>query len=687
MSGIVPSSAGAGDASASNQTSGAQKTQLVDAGGEVATVTGGKLDVNASVDTTGLATSTIQTDGTQKSQIVDAGGEAVTVTGGKLDVNASVDTTGLATSAKQDTGNTSLASIDGKITAVNTGAVVVSSSALPTGAANQTKQDTGNASLASIDAGTPAALGQTTMAASMPVVIASNQSAVPVSGTFFQATQPVSAAALPLPSGAATSALQTQPGVDIGDVTINNASGGSAVNIQDGGNIITVDGTVTANTGLSQPLTDTQLRAVPVPVSGTVTVDTSLLSTAAKQDSQTALLTTIDGDTSNLDVALSTRLKAADTLAAVTLVGTVTAVTAISNALPAGNNNIGDVDVASIAAGTNIIGKVGIDQTTPGTTNGVQVNAALPAGNNNIGDVDVASVTGNVTVVQPTGTNLHTVIDSGVITTVSTVTSVTAIANQLPAGTNNIGDVDVATIAAGDNNIGNVDIVTMPAITGTVAVTGISADGTTTGLITAQDSGSLTSIGLLNQLIITGTATVNSFVSATLSGYTGLKVQVLGTWQGSLVAEQSWDGGTTWFLTGIHLTGSAYTTSPFTANFGGGLNVSGATNFRMRATSFIGGTASVTIVGTQGTNSIYIANAIRLQDTTTQSVQNVIKAANTQSTVTDNALVVNLSPNSGNLLGIYRQNEELLMRAYLQNIIGLEVPERASAGAYGFELR
>ena len=60
-------------------------------------------------------------------------------------------------------------------------------------------------------------------------------------------TQPVSAASLPLPSGASTAALQTQPGVDIGDVTINNASGASAVNIQDGGNSITVDGTVTAN--------------------------------------------------------------------------------------------------------------------------------------------------------------------------------------------------------------------------------------------------------------------------------------------------------------------------------------------------------------------------------------------------------------------------------------------------------
>lgn len=46
---------------------------------------------------------------------------------------------------------------------------------LPTGAATSANQATANASLASIDAGIPAALGQTTMSASMPVTIASNQ--------------------------------------------------------------------------------------------------------------------------------------------------------------------------------------------------------------------------------------------------------------------------------------------------------------------------------------------------------------------------------------------------------------------------------------------------------------------------------------------------------------------------------
>ena len=92
----------------------------------------------------------------------------------------------------------------------------------------------------------PASLGQKAMTASLPVVLASDQSAVSVTGpltdTQLRASAvPVSAASLPLPSGAATAALQTQPGVDIGDVTINNAAGASAVNIQDGGNSITID--------------------------------------------------------------------------------------------------------------------------------------------------------------------------------------------------------------------------------------------------------------------------------------------------------------------------------------------------------------------------------------------------------------------------------------------------------------
>jgi hypothetical protein len=50
-----------------------------------------------------------------------------------------------------------------------------------------------------------------------------------------------------------------------------------------------------------------------------------------------------------------------------------------------------------------------------------------------------------------------------------------AVMDALPAGTANIGDVDVASIAAGDNNIGNVDIVSLPASTNTLEVVGDAA--------------------------------------------------------------------------------------------------------------------------------------------------------------------------------------------------------------------
>lgn len=74
-----------------------------------------------------------------------------------------------------------------------------------------------------------------------------------------------------------------QPGVDIGDVTINNAAGGSAVNIQDGGNAITVDGTV----AISNPDTQYTEADVDTSITGTAvmwedTSDTLRAASAAK---------------------------------------------------------------------------------------------------------------------------------------------------------------------------------------------------------------------------------------------------------------------------------------------------------------------------------------------------------------------------------------------------------------------
>ncbi len=111
--------------------------------------------------------------------ITQGGNDAVVDATGALKVLASIDTTGLATEAKQDTGNTSLASIDSKITAVNTGAVVVSSSALPSGAATVAKQPAfGTAGTSSADVITVQG-----RAAMTPLLIDGSGVTQPVSGT------------------------------------------------------------------------------------------------------------------------------------------------------------------------------------------------------------------------------------------------------------------------------------------------------------------------------------------------------------------------------------------------------------------------------------------------------------------------------------------------------------------------
>lgn len=83
--------------------------------------------------------------------------------------------------------------------------------------------------------------GQATSANSSPVVIASDQSAIPVTGSI---TAIVSGPISVTQSGSWL--LSANSGVDIGDVTVNNGVGSNAVNIQDGGNSITVDGIVAA---------------------------------------------------------------------------------------------------------------------------------------------------------------------------------------------------------------------------------------------------------------------------------------------------------------------------------------------------------------------------------------------------------------------------------------------------------
>lgn len=360
----------------------------------------------------------------------------VTDNGGSLTVDGSVTANlgtlnGAATSAKQDTGNTSLSSIDGKITAVNTGAVVVSSSALPTGAATAAKQ--------------------------------------PAIGT------------------AGTSSAD----------------------------VLTVQGRASMTPLLTDGSATTQ------PVSGSVTV--TGVSTATKQSDGSQKTQVVDGS------------------------GNV--IGATSNAL---DINIKSGNPSTTPAGSNVIGKVGIDQTTPGTTNLVALAANQSVNNAQIAGTATAVNTGNS----------------------SAGTQRVVIATDQPAFSVNNAVVDVAP---------------------------------STVNITVVDSGSTSTVSSNGQALVTGTPTANSFASFTLAGIETVRVQVSGTWTGTLASEMSMDSGTTWSIVGLHQ--GAFTAGSFTSNLIGGCNVAGATNFRMRATATITGTATVRVTESFNTSSVYIANA------------------------------------------------------------------------------
>ena len=145
------------------------------------------------------------------------------------------------------------------------GSINIGSSSLPTGAATAARQDLQTTELQEIEADVeamsaklPATLGQKAMAASLAVVIASDQSAVPVSGPLTDAQ--LRATAVPV-SGPLTDAQLRATAVPV-----------------------------------SGPLTDTQLRATAVPVSISSSALPTGAATEAKQDTGNASLANIDTD-------------------------------------------------------------------------------------------------------------------------------------------------------------------------------------------------------------------------------------------------------------------------------------------------------------------------------------------------------------------------------------------------------
>lgn len=241
--------------------------------------------------------------------------------------------------------------------------------------------------------------------------------------------------------------------------TLNEISNASGVIVQDGGNSLTVDGTVA--------------------VSGTVTVGSHAVTNAGTfvvQENGTALTRLTDIET-NTDALAVVGNGAAATAQRVTLANDSTGTVTASQA---GTWNI-----------TNVSGTVSLPTGASTAARQDTANTALAAIQTAVEILD------------------NTVSGSELQVDVLTLPA-------LPAGTNNIGDMDILSIAAGDNNIGNVDIVSVPA---PLSTTGGGTEATALRVTLATDSTGVVSVDDNGaSLTVDGTVAISGTVAVTQSG-------------------------------------------------------------------------------------------------------------------------------------------------------------------------
>jgi hypothetical protein len=440
---------------------------------------GGSLTIDASSLPlpTGASTSALQTTGNTSLGNIDTKLPSnLTVTSTRLLTDGSGVTqpisasalplpTGAATSALQTTGNTTLGTIDTKLADVSTA----------------TLQTSGNASLTSIDGKLPP-LGQALAAASVPVVLTASQLSTLTPTTGLTDAQlrasavPISASALPLPSGASTSALQTTGNTSLSSIDTKVPSG-----------LVVTSGRLQVElpSGASG-LTDAELRASAVPVSASALPLPSGASTSALQ--------------STIDASINNLLKPANTLAAVTTVGTITnvvhvddnsgSITVDASSLPlptgastsalqtTGNTSLGNIDTKipsnlTVTSTRLLVDGSGVTQPISASSLPLPTGAATAAGlttiNSTLGSpFQAGGSIGNTSfaATQATAANLNA-------TVVGTGTFATQISTALPTGSNTIGAISNTSFAATQSGTWNIgSITTLPSLVAGTATIG-----------------------------------------------------------------------------------------------------------------------------------------------------------------------------------------------------------------------
>jgi hypothetical protein len=320
------------------------------------------IPVSGSFSVTGGATSDNQTNGDQKTQIVDGAGNVVGVTANALDVNASIDTTGLATSVGQTTGNTSLDNIDTK---------------------------------------TPA-LGTAVMAASAPVTIATDDTMITALDA---AVDSIDGKITTCDTGSIAGTVTANAGTNLNTSALALEAGGNlAACATDLAALEVLETTIAGDTTSiddKTPALGQALEAASVPVvlpAGQITTLTPPAAITNYAEESGGNLDTIAGDTTSLDgktPALGQALAAASVPVVLTeaQVTTLTPPAAITGFALESGGNLADIktNTDSIKTAVEVI-----DNAISGSEMQVDVVAALPAGTNNIGDVDVLTLPGSV---------------------------------------------------------------------------------------------------------------------------------------------------------------------------------------------------------------------------------------------------------------------------------------------------
>lgn len=433
--------------------------------------------------------------------------------------------------------------------------------------------------------------------------------AVKVDGS--AATQPV--------SGTVTANIGTTNGLALdASVTGLQVAQGSTTSGQKGGLTLgaVTTGAPTYTTAQTSPLSLTTtggLRvdgsAVTQPVSGTVAATQSGTWTVQPGNTAntTAWLVTGTGGTFPATQSTSPWVVAGAAASGATKSGNPVQIGGVFNTTQPTVTTGQAVEAQSTARGAQIVA-TGVD------TFNVTVNAALPSGTNVIG---------------------HVITDSG------STTAVTGTVTVSGTVTSNIGTTGGITVAQGSTTSGQ----SGPLMQGAVTTSAPTYTTAQTSPLSLDTSGNLRvvgsfSAGALPDLVgtpgtlnaLNATATINAF------GYSSVGMFLAaGTLIGTIVAEASLDGGTTWVPTFFNdpATASGFASVVFTAaNPATSLTivgVAGASNYRVRVSNFTSGTATCTLR----------ANEVIDQSDTQQPVAfNTTAAAWTSATAQNTALTI-----------------------------------------------